>query len=95
MYFGWMGKVGLAALGCLIASVILFFMGEKIENQATRQRITQFAKLLFTIAGIMVLLRHPIETGIVDVPVEGSVAIQIQWNQDQPKEVSLQLKKSC
>ena len=93
MYFGWMGKVGLAALGCLFASVILFFMGrKKIETQATRQRITQFAKLLFTIAGIMVLLRHPIETGIVDAPIEGSVAIQIQWNQDQPKEVSLQLK---
>ncbi len=93
MYFGWMGKVGLVALGCLIASVTFFFMGrKKIENKATRQRITQFAKLLFTIAGIMVLLRHPIETGIVDVPTDGSVEIQIQWNQDQPKEVSLQLK---
>ena len=84
MYFGWMGKVGLVALGCLIASITFFFMGrKKIENKATRQRITQFAKLLFTIAGIMVLLRHPIETGIVDVPTDGSVEIQIQWNQDQ------------
>ena len=42
--------------------------------------------------GSSVLLRHPIETGIVDAPVEGSVAMQIQWNQDQPKGVSLQLK---
>ena len=93
MYYGWIGKLGLVAIGCLMLSCALFFLGrKKIEVPATKQKITQFAKLLFTIAGIMSLLRHPIETGIVETPIDQNITVQIQWNQTTDKEVQLKFR---
>jgi hypothetical protein len=93
MYFGWIGKIGLIAIGCLAVAFFLFFVGrKKLDNKVTRQRITQIAKLLFTIAGILVLLRHPIETGIVDAPTDQQITVQIDWNQDQAKDVTLKFR---
>ena len=37
----------------------------------------------------MSLLRHPIETGIVETPIDQNITVQIQWNQTTEKEVQL------
>ena len=56
----WNGALGLKAIGLLFISVGCFFTGKKNLSPTLRKTATQIAKLLFTIAGIMALLRHPI-----------------------------------
>ena len=54
----WKGALGLKAIGLLFLSVGCFFTGK--NGPSLRKTTTQVAKFLFTVAGIMALLRHPI-----------------------------------
>ncbi len=57
----WAGKLGLMAIGLLLVSFATFFVGRRSVHGQARKRLDLVAKVLFTIGGVMSLLRHPIE----------------------------------
>lgn len=59
-FFAWQGKLGFQAIGLLFAATTLFWIGKKGLNDADQKLASGWAKALFTIVGIMALLRHPI-----------------------------------
>ncbi len=59
-YFAWQGQLGLPVLILLFASFTTFWFGQKGLEKPERQKARLWAKALFTIVGIMALLRHPI-----------------------------------
>jgi hypothetical protein len=64
--YAWQGQLGLSAIGLLFASVVAYGLGRKRVVSASRKRVDLFAKVLFTIAGIIALLRHPIAVPVLD-----------------------------
>ena len=56
----WQGKLGLTALLILFAAAALFFVGKRGLKEEDQKTASFWAKGLFTIVGIMALLRHPI-----------------------------------
>jgi hypothetical protein len=57
----WNGALGLPALALLSVSAVAYFFARKNLSPATRASIDTVAKALFTVVGIMALLRHPID----------------------------------
>lgn len=71
----WGGKLGFAAIGLLLLSSGLYFGGRSRLPAASRKGPDGIAKVLFTIVGIMALLRHPIEVeGQGSLPVYAAIA---------------------
>ncbi|TNE85458.1 MAG: hypothetical protein EP330_25580 [Deltaproteobacteria bacterium] len=62
----WDGHLGLAALGALLVSGGLYFAGRRGIEPQVRKRIDMLAKVLFTVVGMMALLRHPIAIEAAD-----------------------------
>ena len=56
----WDGQLGLVAIGLLVAAAICFSVGRKRIDESTRSFLDLLAKVGFTLAGCMALLRHPI-----------------------------------
>ena len=56
----WQGQLGLTALLILFVATGLFFVGKKGLTEEDQKTASFWAKGLFTIVGIMALLRHPI-----------------------------------
>ena len=56
----WQGQVGLTALLILFAAAVLFFVGKRGLKEEDQKSASFWAKGLFTVVGIMALLRHPI-----------------------------------
>ena len=61
--FAWRGRLGLVALGLLTVSSLAFYVGRKSVPAASRVTLDGIAKALFTVVGILALLRHPIDVG--------------------------------
>jgi hypothetical protein len=59
-YLAWLGKLGMLAIGLLISSAAVYSFGRKKIGASARKKTDLLAKLGFTIAGCMALLRHPI-----------------------------------
>jgi hypothetical protein len=59
-FFAWKGKIGLPALLTLSFSTVLFWVGHRGLSTENQKIASFWAKGLFTIVGIMALLRHPI-----------------------------------
>ena len=71
----WAGKLGFAAIGLLLVSSALYFTGRAQLPSASRARPDGIAKVLFTLVGIMALLRHPIQVeGEGSLPVYAAIA---------------------
>ena len=64
--YAWQGRLGLKALLLLAVSVVLFFVGRRMLEKAVKKKADLYAKIFFTIAGILALLRHPISVPVVD-----------------------------
>ncbi len=62
-WFAWTGALGLKALVLLGVAAAAFFGGRRRLDASVRARVDLPAKVLFTVVGIMALLRHPIELG--------------------------------
>lgn len=79
-FFAWKGTLGFAAMGLLGASAALFFAGRRRLASASKKRVDMVAKVLFTIVGIMALLRHPIEVSDTGerLPLYEAIAVYIQ-----------------
>ena len=56
----WQGQLGLTALLILFAAAGLFFVGKRGLKEDDQKTASFWAKGLFTVVGIMALLRHPI-----------------------------------
>jgi len=59
-YFAWKGQLGLPVLLLLFVSFAAFWFGQKKLEKPERRQAVLWAKALFTVVGIMALLRHPI-----------------------------------
>ena len=64
--YAWQGRLGLAAIGLLMASVVVYSLGRKRVAVGAKKRADLYAKVLFTLAGILALLRHPIAVPVQD-----------------------------
>lgn len=72
--YAWRGRLGVAALALFILSGTAFFLGRRAASVAGRLRIDALAKTVFTIGGLMALLRHPVHAGDVDLPIYAAIA---------------------
>jgi len=71
----WGGKLGFAAIGLLLVSAVFYFAGRSRLPGPQRKMPDGIAKVLFTIVGMMALLRHPIEVeGQGSLPVYAAIA---------------------
>ena len=59
-WLSWAGRLGLPAIGLLLVAAVGFFLGRRGLSKSARRPVDTVAKVLFTIVGIMALLRHPI-----------------------------------
>jgi hypothetical protein len=79
----WDGHLGLVAIGFLFVSAIAFSFGRKRIDADLRSFLDLLAKVGFTFAGCMALLRHPIpcppdaEFGCVALPVYETISAYI------------------
>lgn len=73
--YAWRGGLGAAALGLLVASGGMFFAGRRNLPPAKRGPFDTAAKAIFTVVGIMALLRHriPVEEGVY-LPIYVAIA---------------------
>lgn len=73
--YSWTGRLGLKALVLLLLAVACFFAGRKRLAAEARQKVGRWGKILFTVVGIVALLRHPIAVPLMDAngnPIPGS-----------------------
>ncbi len=57
----WAGTLGLKAIALLLVSTVFFWAGRRGLSAAQRKPVDLVAKVVFTVAGCVALLRHPIE----------------------------------
>ncbi|MBM76428.1 MAG: hypothetical protein CMK59_13565 [Proteobacteria bacterium] len=88
-YQGWLGQLGGLEILLLGISTVCFWKGRK--NSAYKKQITLVAKLLFTVAGIMILLRHPIDTGFVEAG-DGQSQVTVEWRGQEDQSIDLMFK---
>lgn len=69
-WMAWGGKLGFAAIGLLFVSAGAFFAGRRMLSPDARKLPDNVGKILFTVVGMMALLRHPID-------VEGQGALPV------------------
>jgi hypothetical protein len=66
----WQGRLGLTVLALLVASAVAFALGRRELSVGSRRSVDLVAKTLFTVVGIIALLRHPIDVGgSVQLPI--------------------------
>jgi hypothetical protein len=59
-YLAWIGQLGFKAIGLLLLSAVIYGVARKRFGASTRKMTDMAAKVGFTFAGCMALLRHPI-----------------------------------
>ncbi len=65
----WTGKMGVLGLGLVVASFALYGLAQRRLQPAFRRRVGIVAKSVFTVVGIVALLRHPIDAGGASLPL--------------------------
>ncbi|MBK9643547.1 MAG: hypothetical protein IPO67_00055 [Deltaproteobacteria bacterium] len=77
-WLAWAGTLGFKALGLLLVSVGLYFVGRRKVGKGLRGQLDMVAKVLFTVVGGVALLRHPIEVeGGAKLPVYEAISAYI------------------
>lgn len=75
MWIAWRGQLGLPALVLLVAMLTAYYLGRRGLAAPARVRVDSAAKGLFTVAGFLALLRHPVAVeGAAPVPVYEAIA---------------------
>jgi hypothetical protein len=62
-WYCWQGRLGAAVLGLLTVATVAFALGRRLLAPARRTPVDLIAKTVFTLVGILALLRHPIDVG--------------------------------
>ena len=73
-WYAWNGRLGLPTLGLFFLSGIAYFLGRRGVATEMRGRLDMGAKALFTLGGLVALLRHPVHVGDVDLPIYAAIA---------------------
>ncbi|MCB9760692.1 MAG: flippase-like domain-containing protein [Alphaproteobacteria bacterium] len=74
-WMAWQGRLGLVEVGMLLVAAAAYFVGRRSLSATQRKRMDGVAKVLFTLVGIMALLRHPIEVeGDTRLPIYQAIA---------------------
>ena len=60
LWYAWEGRLGFAAIGLLAVAAVCLWRGRKSVAGDALKRVDLVAKVLFTVAGMVALLRHPI-----------------------------------
>ena len=74
----WVGKLGLVGLVAVVVAFGCFVAGRSRLDRATRDRVDGVSKVVFTLVGIMALLRHPIEAEGQRLPLYEALWVYIQ-----------------
>ena len=72
--FAWLGRLGLGAMGLLGVAVVALVKARKKLEKPGRLKVDRWAKALFTLAGLMALLRHPIKIPVLDPETGATLA---------------------
>ncbi len=59
-WLAWAGRLGFVAIGFLLVAAVAYGAGRRKLTAQSRKRFDMVAKVAFTFAGCMALLRHPI-----------------------------------
>ncbi|MEC7987222.1 MAG: hypothetical protein VX278_18780 [Myxococcota bacterium] len=89
-YQAWYGKLGFLSIIVLPLCILLFLYARKSLALRPKKWLSFLAKLLFTIVGILALLRHPIETD-VQIVDEGTAEIHVASRADAPQTTQLEI----
>lgn len=76
-WLAWEGRLGLGAMALLLASAVSWFLGRRRLGPASRARADLVAKVLFTVVGLMALLRHPIDVEGEPAPLHEAIGAHI------------------
>ncbi len=68
-WFAWNGAMGAIGLLLVLVSFAAWIGSGFLLDKATRKPLNSIAKVVFTVVGIMALLRHPIEAQGVSLPL--------------------------
>ncbi|MCB9669523.1 MAG: flippase-like domain-containing protein [Alphaproteobacteria bacterium] len=68
-WLAWKGSLGLVGLVLVLASFGLYFAGHRGLPADRKRAVGSAAKAVFTVVGIMALLRHPIDADGVKLPL--------------------------
>lgn len=74
----WAGNLGLVGLLLVFVSFGTYFAGFSKLDKASRGRVSSIAKVVFTLVGIMALLRHPIEAEGTRLPLYEALWVYMQ-----------------
>lgn len=75
----WNGSIGPTALLALVCGCAAYLGSTRLVAPQTRQRRDMWAKLAFTILGMVALLRHPIELdAATSVPIYEAIALHLK-----------------
>ena len=86
----WNGKLGFSSVIILPLSIALFLFARKTLAPRHKRWLTFLAKFLFTIVGILALLRHPIETDVQPV-VDGKAEIHLFSREKAPQKITIKI----
>jgi len=77
-WYAWNGAMGAVGLLLVLISFGTYFGANFLLDRKLRQPIDKVAKLLFTVVGIMALLRHPIDAAGTPLPLYEALWIYLQ-----------------
>lgn len=74
-WYCWQGRLGVVVLVLLGVSAVSFGVGRRQLRTASRRSVDMVAKTVFTLVGVIALLRHPIDVGGdgAPLPIYGAI----------------------
>lgn len=76
-WLAWKGTLGLLGLVLILVTFAAYFVGLRGLPRATRGRVGGVAKVVFTLVGLMALLRHPIDADGTPLPLYEALAVYV------------------
>ncbi len=76
-WMAWAGRLGIPAIALIFGAFFLFWMGRRGLEGTARERADLVAKIVFTVAGMLALLRHPIDVEGVPTPLHEAIAVHV------------------
>lgn len=71
--FAWQGRLGVSALALFSLAGFGYLLARRQCSELARRRLDAVAKAVFTVAGLVGLLRHPVRVGDVSLPIHAAI----------------------
>ena len=69
----WQGRLGFAALALFALAGLGYFFSRRGCSETARGWLDGVAKAVFTVAGLVALLRHPVHVDEVSLPIHAAI----------------------